>query len=44
MTVLSVQVVRFFGPEFPSLFGALIGLAFVVPVGRRGWLLTKGDP
>ena len=44
VTVLSVQVVRFLGPEFLSLFGVLIGLAFVVPVGRRGWLLTKGDP
>jgi len=44
VTVLSLQVVRFLGPEFSSLFGALIGLAFVVPVGRRGWLFTKGDP
>ena len=44
VTVLSLQVVRFLGLEFSSLFGALMGLAFVVPVGRRGWLFTKGDP
>ena len=35
VTVPSMLVIRFLGPEFPSLFGALIGLAFVVPVGRR---------
>ncbi|HAC93040.1 MAG TPA: lactate permease, partial [Planctomycetaceae bacterium] len=31
------------GPEFPSLFGGLIGLAIVIPVARRGWLLPKSD-
>jgi lactate permease len=44
LTVPYVLVARFLGPEFPSLFGALIGLAIVVPVARRGWLLPKGDP
>ena len=29
----------FLGPEFPSLLGAPVGLAIVVTVARRGWLL-----
>lgn len=29
------------GPEFPSLFGGLIGLAIVVPAARRGFLLPN---
>lgn len=29
----------FLGPEFPSLLGALVGLAIVVSAARRGWLL-----
>jgi len=28
----------FLGPEFPSLLGALVGLAIVVPAARRGFL------
>jgi lactate permease len=28
-----------FGPEFPSILGALVGLAIVVPAARRGFLL-----
>jgi lactate permease len=31
------------GPEFPAIFGGLVGLALVVPVARRGWLLP-GPP
>ncbi|MBT6659165.1 MAG: L-lactate permease, partial [Verrucomicrobia bacterium] len=44
LTVPYVLVARFFGPEFPSLLGALIGLAIVVPVAKRGWLVPKGEP
>ena len=44
LTVPYVLVARFFGPEFPSLLGALIGLAIVVPVAKRGWLMPKGEP
>lgn len=44
LTVPYVLVARFLGPEFPSLLGALIGLAIVVPVARRGWLVPKGEP
>lgn len=30
-----------FGPEFPSMIGAMIGLLIVVPAARRGFLLPK---
>lgn len=29
------------GPEFPSLIGAMVGLAIVVPAARRGFLVPK---
>lgn len=44
LTVPYVLVAGFLGPEFPSLLGALIGLAIVVPVAKRGWLMPKGEP
>ena len=44
LTVPYVLVAKFFGPEFPSLLGALIGLTIVVPVAKRGWLVPKGEP
>ena len=44
LTVPYVLVARFLGPEFPSLLGALLGLAIVVPVAKRGWLMPKGEP
>ena len=31
----------FLGPEFPSIFGALIGMAIVTTAARRGFLLPK---
>jgi len=31
----------FLGPEFPSLLGAPVGLAIVVTIARRGWLLPR---
>lgn len=42
MTIPYVIVAATLGPEFPSILGALIGLAIVVPVARRGWLLPQG--
>ena len=39
-----VVVAKLLGPEFPSLLGALIGMAIVVPVAKKGWLLPKGQP
>jgi len=44
LTVPYGLVAGFLGPEFPSLLGALIGLAIVVPVAKRGWLMPKGEP
>lgn len=34
-------VANFFGPEFPSILGGLIGLAIVVPLAKRGFLMPK---
>lgn len=31
----------FLGPEFPSIIGALVGMAIVVPAARKGFLLPK---
>lgn len=41
MTIPYVLVARFLGPEFPSIIGGLVGLAIVIPVAKRGWLLPK---
>jgi len=41
MTVPSVLVARFLGPEFPSLFGGLIGLVLVMYTSSRGFLMPK---
>ena len=43
-TIPYVLVARYLGPEFPSLLGALIGLAIVVPAARKGFLTPKGKP
>ena len=43
-TVPYALVARYLGPEFPSLIGALVGLAIVVPSARKGLLLPKGEP
>lgn len=32
---------NFLGPEFPSLIGGLVGLAIVVPLARKGFLMPK---
>ena len=40
-TVPYVLFGTFLGPEFPSLLGAPVGLAVVVLVARKGWLLPK---
>jgi lactate permease len=40
-TVPYVLFGTFLGPEFPSLLGAPVGLAIVVTIARRGWLLPK---
>lgn len=40
-TVPYVLFGTFLGPEFPSLLGAPVGLAIVVFVARKGWLLPS---
>ena len=40
-TVPYTLVGIFFGPEFPSLVGSLLGLAIVIPSARKGFLLPK---
>ena len=44
LTVPYMVVAKLLGPEFPSLLGALIGMAIVVPVAKKGWLLPKCEP
>jgi len=41
MTIPYLLVAVFLGPEFPSLFGGLIGLAIVVTAARKGFLMPK---
>ncbi len=40
-TVPALGVAVFLGPEFPSLLGALVGLAIMVPLARKGALLPE---
>ncbi|MFA5535970.1 MAG: L-lactate permease [Bacillota bacterium] len=41
MTIPYVITAVFLGPEFPSMVGALVGLAIVVPAAQRGFLIPK---
>jgi lactate permease len=43
MTVPYVIFATFVGPEFPSIFGGLLGLAIVIPAARRGFLVPRAD-
>jgi lactate permease len=43
MTVPYVLLANLLGPEFPSMFGGLIGLAIVIPAAKRGFLMPHGD-
>lgn len=43
-TLPALGVAVLLGPEFPSLIGALVGLAVVVPVARKGLLLPPRLP
>ncbi|MBR9727308.1 L-lactate permease [Shewanella intestini] len=40
-TVPAWLINYFAGPEFPSVIGALVGMAVVIPVAKKGWLLPK---
>ncbi|MFI7482193.1 L-lactate permease [Kocuria sp. M1R5S2] len=41
MTVPYVLVARFLGPEFPSMFGGLIGMALVMFTSSKGFLMPQ---
>lgn len=41
MTIPYVIIANTLGPEFPSLFGGLIGLAIVVFASKKGFLMPK---
>ena len=43
MTVPYLLLANLMGPEFPSMFGGLIGLAIVVPAAKRGFLMPRGE-
>jgi lactate permease len=43
MTIPYLLVAIFLGPEFPSFFGGLIGLAIVVPAAKAGFLMPARD-
>ncbi|RNA67137.1 L-lactate permease [Alteribacter keqinensis] len=40
-TVPALIVATFLGPEFPAIFGGLIGLAIVIPAAKKGFLVPK---
>ncbi|MBP5618264.1 MAG: L-lactate permease, partial [Clostridia bacterium] len=40
-TLPYLLVATFFGYEFPSLFGAMVGLLIVVPAAKKGFLVPK---
>jgi lactate permease len=43
MTVPYVLVANLLGPEFPSMFGSLIGLAVVITAAKKGFLMPAKD-
>lgn len=43
MTIPYLIVATYFGPEFPSMLGGLIGLAIVVSAAKRGFLMPKPE-
>lgn len=43
MTIPYVIVANTLGPEFPSLFGSLIGLLIVIFAAKKGFLMPKED-
>jgi lactate permease len=44
MTAPYVGVAFLLGPEFPSMFGGLVGLMIVTAAVRRGWFTPRGEP
>ncbi|WP_128895838.1 L-lactate permease [Longirhabdus pacifica] len=40
-TIPALLVATFLGPEFPSIFGGLFGLAIIIPAAKRKFLLPE---
>lgn len=40
-TIPYLLVAQFWGPEFPSMVGGIVGLAIVVPAAKMGFLMPK---
>ena len=43
MTIPYLTLARTLGPEFPSIFGGLIGLGIVIPAAKSGFLMPAKD-
>ncbi len=43
MTIPYVIAAHIFGPEFPSIFGGMVGLLIVIPAARAGWFMPDKD-
>jgi lactate permease len=39
MTIPYVIAAHIFGPEFPSIFGGMVGLLIVIPAAKAGWFM-----
>jgi len=43
MTIPYVIAAHVFGPEFPSIFGGMVGLLIVIPAAKAGWFMPDKD-
>ncbi len=43
MTIPYVIAAYIFGPEFPTIFGGMIGLLIVIPAAKAGWFMPDKD-
>lgn len=43
MTIPYVIAAYIFGPEFPTIFGGMIGLLIVIPAAKAGWFMPDQD-
>jgi lactate permease len=43
MTIPYVIAAYIFGPEFPTIFGGMIGLLIVIPAAKVGWFMPEKD-
>ncbi len=43
MTIPYVIAAYVFGPEFPSIFGGMVGLLIVIPAAKAGWFMPNKD-